>query len=426
MSGCLSVGKLVLNNTVNNQDAYDRLRISQPHCIYSFTNVYGLATQFNKFTRYFNEKIVTTGGATSIANENSYISLKVQNNTEKIVRQSKVYIPLQLGKSSLIYINALPEIAGGRANVICRMGFFDDKNDKTIGEIRGDGFFFELDGTTMYVVERTTNTDGGTQTDIRVAQTNWNMDKLDGTGISGVNVQPYSYIRNMVIEMDGMGSGRVRMGFFYNGQIIFCHKFEHNTLTEPYIQRSSLPVRFEILANATLTGNPAELRMVSFDVQHEGGVDICVGMSRVAISSGRAVVVGENRTLMNFKLKNILNRSTIILKDLNIVTETSGDAIIWYLCLNPTLNGTIAYTGQNASSLDLILNPDDTTVELGTILTSGVIQISGSSLIELNDLKNYAITSDITGNSDVYSIVARNLTSNVVSASVILTWDELQ
>ena len=62
----------------------------------------------------------------------------------------------------------------------------------------GDGLYLEQDGTAISVVRRYMTT-GGTGAEERVLQANWNKDKLDGTGASGVNLD-WTMAQHLVIE----------------------------------------------------------------------------------------------------------------------------------------------------------------------------------------------------------------------------------
>jgi hypothetical protein len=74
----------------------------------------------------------------------------------------------------------------------------------------------------------------------------WNLDKMDGTGLSGINLD-WTKDQFLVTEMQWQGDGRVRMGFFVNGRIIYAHEFNFsNTLDNVYMSTPSLPVRSEI------------------------------------------------------------------------------------------------------------------------------------------------------------------------------------
>jgi hypothetical protein len=74
----------------------------------------------------------------------------------------------------------------------------------------------------------------------------WNLDKMDGTGQSRIKLD-FTKEMFLVIDMQWQGTGRVRMGFFHNGRIIYAHAFNFsNTLEDVYMSTPSLPVKHEI------------------------------------------------------------------------------------------------------------------------------------------------------------------------------------
>ncbi len=80
----------------------------------------------------------------------------------------------------------------------------------------------------------------------RVPQNQWNMDKVDGTGPSGYNLD-ISKMQMAYIDYTWYGAGFIRFGFRgVNGDIIYCHKMPNNNVnTSAYMRSGNLPGRFE-------------------------------------------------------------------------------------------------------------------------------------------------------------------------------------
>lgn len=83
--------------------------------------------------------------------------------------------------------------------------------------------------------------------DTKVAQTAWNLDRMDGTGPSGYNID-LSRIQMFYMDYSWYGAGAIRFGFKDQaGQVIYCHRFIHNNqLTEAYLRSGNLPARYEV------------------------------------------------------------------------------------------------------------------------------------------------------------------------------------
>jgi hypothetical protein len=82
----------------------------------------------------------------------------------------------------------------------------------------------------------------------RVPQSQWNMDKMDGTGPSGYNLD-ISKMQMAYIDYTWYGAGFIRFGFrAVNGDIVYCHKMPNNNVnTSAYMRSGNLPGRFEAM-----------------------------------------------------------------------------------------------------------------------------------------------------------------------------------
>jgi hypothetical protein len=82
----------------------------------------------------------------------------------------------------------------------------------------------------------------------RVPQSQWNMDKMDGTGPSGYNLD-ISKMQMAYIDYTWYGAGFIRFGFrAVNGDIVYCHKMPNNNVnTSAYMRSGNLPGRFEAI-----------------------------------------------------------------------------------------------------------------------------------------------------------------------------------
>ena len=100
--------------------------------------------------------------------------------------------------------------------------------------------------------------------DTRFAQTNWNIDRCDGTGASLYNIN-LTKIQMFYMDYSWYGAGSVRFGFKNNrGEVIYCHRIINNNInTEAYFRSGNLPARYETSSlpyytNLTATLSSAE------------------------------------------------------------------------------------------------------------------------------------------------------------------------
>ncbi len=87
--------------------------------------------------------------------------------------------------------------------------------------------------------------------DFKVPQSQWNIDRMDGTGPSGVNLN-LSKMQMFYVDYSWYGAGAIRFGFKdHNGEVIYCHRMTHaNVKTEAYMRSGNLPARYESASDA--------------------------------------------------------------------------------------------------------------------------------------------------------------------------------
>ncbi|NDG30147.1 hypothetical protein EB118_08730 [bacterium] len=83
--------------------------------------------------------------------------------------------------------------------------------------------------------------------DTRIPQSQWNMDRMDGTGPSG-NVLDITKMQMWFIDYSWYGAGVARFGVRdQKGDITYCHRFVHgNNQVEAYMRSGNLPARYEV------------------------------------------------------------------------------------------------------------------------------------------------------------------------------------
>ena len=100
--------------------------------------------------------------------------------------------------------------------------------------------------------------------DFKVPQSDWNIDKMDGTGPSGVTVD-LAKMQMFYLDYAWYGAGAIRFGFKdERGEVVYCHRMTHaNVKTEAYMRSGNLPARYEAAADAPVTKLSATLSNVA-------------------------------------------------------------------------------------------------------------------------------------------------------------------
>jgi hypothetical protein len=285
--------------------AFGRLRVAGTSLLGEFRNKYGTFGPVEIIT-------VKEGSGNTVAdlsNTVSYLTATTASG-DRSLRQSRRYHPYIPGTTQYGLISFCFDEA--KANVQQMVGMFDDK----------DGIFLRMNGTTLELVIRKSNTD----VEI-VTQNDWNIDKFDGTGTEEIVID-FTKAQVLVIDYQWLGVGRVRIGFNLNGQIYYAHYFSHaNSVQLPYTNEPSLPVRWEIKNTGNTTSN-TKMTAICYGVYSEGnefetGFDNSVSSGRTAITL--AASPNDVKGILAVRLKNSVNgipmKAFARLKEWEVVTD---------------------------------------------------------------------------------------------------------
>lgn len=391
-----------------NLDAFARLRMSSPETVFDSKQL------ADKQPLFWDDQLVSgSGGASTFNTNQASTTLSVANLTAgKRVRQTFRRFNYQPGKSMLFVMTGIFGTAA--IGIKRKVGMFDDRN----------GIFFDQLSTGMGVTVRTYTS--GSAVDNRIAQSSWNIDKMNGTGVSGVNLD-FDKCQIMFADFEWLGVGRVRFGFFVDGRPYYCHEvLNANNTTLVYMSTPNLPLRYEIENDGT--GGVASLTHICSTVISEGGLKD-TGFP-FGINRGATALTTNNNTniypLFALRLNSSYQTSSIKILDLSIVC-TSTAAFNYYLLLNPTVTGTaLSFTQVTNSSVDAQVNATNaTTVSGGTTLfsatdnqantTSGVASILNS---------DFYLGSSIAGVSDILVLGVQRLTGTTESFYGSLNWKD--
>jgi len=83
--------------------------------------------------------------------------------------------------------------------------------------------------------------------DTRIPQSQWNIDRCDGTGTSGYNLD-LTKAQMLYMDYSWYGAGAIRYGFKNSfGEIMYVHRIVNNNVnTEAYMRSGNLPARYEV------------------------------------------------------------------------------------------------------------------------------------------------------------------------------------
>lgn len=389
-------------------DAFGRVRVSDP------VSIWDGQLEYNLNPLLFESS--TTASATivhSTASSTALLSVTTASGSLAIL-QTRQYHRYQPGKSQFVAITFT--FGTGVANVSQKVGYFD----------AGNGIYLDYDGTTLHCCLRNQGSDQ------RVAQTAWNVDVMDGTGFSGITLDK-TKAQILIIDLQWLGVGRVRMGFDIDGEFFPVHEFYHaNDNVGTYMRTANLPIRYELKQNGT-TG-AGTMQAICNVVLSEGGFELERGLPfSVPATTGRTVAT--RRALLSIRPKASFNGLTtrgLILPE-SVAVFVTGNSLVTLIEIvyAPTFTGTPTWTSADAESLAEYSVHGDAAAGAftgGTIVQSFFVTATNQSRATFNSqlFARLPLTLDIAGlNPRALSVVGTDV-SGSATAYATLDWREVR
>lgn len=378
-------------------DSFGRQRVSNPEMIFNSKQL------FDNQPLYWNDIEESGSGTSSTYSSNTASSVLAvsANTTGKRTRQTYMRFNYQPSKSQLIFITGVLKKSGGGSGIISRMGLFDDNN----------GIFLQRSGSTISLVVRSSVS--GTPSDSNFAtQANWNIDKMDGSGLSGVALD-FSKTQILIIDFEWLGVGCVRAGFVIDGNIFYCHQFNHtNVLSNVYMSTPNLPLRYQI--ENTGAGVASSIECICSAVISEGGKeDIGTNLYISTGTSPVSLTKGQLNAFLGWRLKSDYKGCTVDLLDTSVYVS-SIDAYEWRLIMNPTIAGTFTFSDVTGSPLQRAIGNGTTNIASGGTVVAGGYGTSRLSA-DTNALKSLLkLGSSINGTMDILVLCVYPLGNNAL------------
>ena len=405
-------------------DAFGRLRISEPFTLGDYKHLYAIDPDF------IDVKSGVGATVTFNANQAAAILQSGISTNGVCIHQTKRYHHYMPGKSQLIYSTF--NFGSAQQNVTKRTGYFDDR----------DGIYFEQtpDGTLSFVI-RSYVTAGIGSTERRVPQSQWNKDKLDGTGPSGFNLD-ITKTQLFFTDFEWLGVGRVRCGFSIDGKNIVAHEFYNsNRLDTVYMSNPNLPVRCEIRNSGTQVGAGGSFIQICSTVMSEGGYTEA-GREFSHTTSLRSVGIGTTIPIIAIRLKNSFkgypNRATVKLED---ITVFSSGANVKYevvkLKSSIGINTTGAWISEHPES---VVEYNQTAVGISTTDfedfmggyaagDSQNVQKPSATTAQVmtgpSSKKNFLSQNFDSTDSEIFSVRVSNIGNDPANVGVALRWREI-
>ncbi len=423
----------VFDNSVEaSLDAFGKLRVSMPNTLLDI-RFPSLSVASGANSNFLNNKyqiVSKSSGSYSATYEKSKAIISGTNDGY-FISQSRNYITYQPGKSLLFMSSGI--INPSNSNFISRLGLFDNEfTTSALYPTVNNGVYFEYNNGSIYV-----NLKNDSVTSI--SQSSWNIDKMDGTGTSGLNLD-FTKTQLFVIDMEWLGVGRVRFGFYAYGRIHYCHQILNlNILTSPYTNNINLPICFS-LHSTNASGGSGTIRQICSTVISEGGYNpigrpFSVSNSQEGVDSPVTVPTTETPLLairgggVNYYHQNIVPSG------ISIIDTATNNNLLYRLRLyqDGNFGGTITWSNVDSnysvcqyaksgaivgfSSTNSILLDQGYFYGRGTIAFNGLGDVFNNLILQL--------TSNIDNTSDVLILTCEKIGSNSTTVYSTISWQEV-
>jgi hypothetical protein len=396
-----------------NSDAFGRTRVSNPLTLFDSSHRY-------RDNNLWESLIVGTGSTVGFVTTQGLINIGIGTTVgSSVIRETTKTFSYQPGKSLLV-LNTFV-MNSPKENLRQRVGYYGADN----------GIYLEVAGigsTSVSFVERSLST--GTET--RVPQTEWNNDKLDGTGVSGYTLD-ISKAQILYMDIEWLGLGTVRVGFVIDGNFIHAHSFHHaNLIQSTYITTASLPLRYEI-ENTGITTSSSTLKQVCSSIISEGGYELR-GLQQAVNTPITAPVdlpspAGTYYPVISIRLKSSPNRldAIVILTALSLMGTGNGPQYSWQMRASATTSGGTWVSAGADSAVEYKI--DGGTVSGGRVLASGFFASTNQSGGTVDILKEALFKFQLERNSftgtpyELTLVCASDTAGADVFAS--LDWEEI-
>jgi len=418
------------NNIEGTLDAFARLRVSNPITILDI-RFPGQNTGSASFLKNNLQICSDASGSYTGTYGNSKLTIDASG-AGYYISQSRNYCIYQPGKSFLIMATGI--IDPSNNNYTTRIGYFDNVIPLTNPLIVRNGLYFKCSGGIISVNIKNNTT-------ITINQSDWNIDKLNGTGLSGLTLD-FRKTQLFVIDMEWLGVGRIRFGFYAYGKIQYCHQVTNiNILTEPYTNSINLPICYSIHNSTVGGGTSNNFKQICATVISEGGYTPLGRPFTISTGSPTGILIAANVEVPILFLRGNVDNTNyyhqnIIPTSLSMICSQTNNLILYKLELflagtytgtDPSWNNVNSsysvaqYAGNLASGYD---NTNAIRLDEGYFYGRGTNTFSSLADVFTNQVLQ--VTSNITNQSDILVLTATFVSiSSSSNVFATLSWQEL-
>lgn len=387
-------------------DLFGRLKVSQPFTLFDSTHRYSQDGDFD-------DVVIGSGSTVGIITYQSTATLGIGTTAGcSLIRESKRVFSYQPGKALQVLQTFV--MAPTKPNLTQRVGYASSTNGVVLEQQTSAAGI-----TTAYWVMRTERS--GISTEIRVPQSEWNIDTYDGVGVGSTSRNSSGHqldltkAQIMFTEYEWLGVGAVRCGFVNkDGNFHITHIFNHaNTIDSTYMTTATLPVKYEIF-NTGITTSPSTLKQICVSIQSNGGyekkqaLDVVRTTTSVNVAAGQAFI-----PLLSIRLAPGREDSVIIPHEFNVLPDSTNPTTFEVaLIKNATLTNA-SFATTSTSSQNVQVDFAATALTGGTIIKNDYVLSANKATNPLNVTQEYNWDLQLGRTqskvSDIYTLAMRGI-----------------
>lgn len=276
-----------------------------------------------------------------------------------------------------------------------------------------DGWFIGYNGTSFGIMYRRNSVDTW------ITQSSFNLDKLDGTGVSGVNLDP-TKLNIFQINIGYLGTRGAVFSVLspITGHWVNFHDYNLVNSLSSQTQSINPTMTFGIQATNTTNNTNIVVRsgsvgMFIVGLRERIGSTYGVNNNKSVATTDTNIVTIRNNTTIN----GVTNQSQIRIRSLSVATA-AGVPVVFKLIKNTTLGGVPAYTNIDATNSCAAFDIAGTTVTGGNVQFNTTTGANGNAFIDLTEFDIFLAP------SDTLTCTAASISGAAANHVVAINWNE--
>ena len=276
-----------------------------------------------------------------------------------------------------------------------------------------DGWFIGYNGTSFGICYRRNSVDTW------VAQADFNADKLDGTGLSGITIDPTKInIFQLSIGYLGVRGCTFSIQNPDTKAWIAFHEYSFMNTTADQTQSVNPTMTFGIQATNTTNATNVVVKASSVGVFIVGSRER-IG-STYGVNNNKSVGTTETNLLTirnNTTMNSVTNQAQIRIRSLSLATS-AGVPVVYKLTKNATLGGVPAYTNIDATNSCAAYDTAGTTITGGNVQFNTTVGANGNVFVDLTEFDIFLAP------GDTLTVSVASISGGAAASVAAINWNE--